>query len=210
MTILAIAAHNDDHIIGCGGTLAHYAKQGERIVTIICSHAENSHLHLKKRTTLKKRIAEALKANKLFGGQEVIFLGIRDGHFQHDLKARTILIKNIITKEKPEKIFTHSDKDWNKDHKELSKYLLSLADKGSITCPIFSFSIWSALNIVKQSYPVLVVDTAATFQTKLKAFLVHESQTLISWAIIWKLMIKDRICGTSNKHRYAEAFYKLR
>lgn len=210
MTILVFASHNDDQITGAGGALAHYSKQGERVVTVICSYGENSHRHLKKKLNVKRKLEEALKANKTFGGADVIFLGIREGNFAQDLKTRSKLIKNLIAKEKPDKVFTHSGNERNPDHKALNKHVLSLADKGTITCPVYSFSIWSVFNLSRQNHPALVVETTKTFQTKIKAFLANERQTLFSWAIIWTLMIKDRICGIANGCRYAEAFYKLR
>jgi LmbE family N-acetylglucosaminyl deacetylase len=46
-TVLVIVAHNDDHIIGAGGTLAKYAQEGKKVRTIIMSYGESSHPHLK-------------------------------------------------------------------------------------------------------------------------------------------------------------------
>ena len=64
-TILAIAAHNDDHLIGAGGTLAKYAAEGKVIKTVICSFGEKSHPHLRKEIIVRRRVAESLKADRI-------------------------------------------------------------------------------------------------------------------------------------------------
>ena len=38
--VLFLCAHNDDQLIGAGGTIAKYAKEGKKIVTIVFSFGE--------------------------------------------------------------------------------------------------------------------------------------------------------------------------
>src|SRR5437870_12587269 len=39
--ILAIAAHPDDEVLGCGGVLARHARQGERVTVVIACEGES-------------------------------------------------------------------------------------------------------------------------------------------------------------------------
>ncbi len=74
--ILVICAHSDDQIIGPGGTLSKYIKEGKNVFTIICTYGEKANPWLKEHIAIKTRVREAETANKLIGGKEVIFLGL--------------------------------------------------------------------------------------------------------------------------------------
>jgi len=211
-TILAIAAHNDDQVIGAGGALAKYAKQGKRVRTIICSFGEKSHPHLRREVIVERRVKESIKADKILGGSGVAYLGMREGHFEEDFEKRDIYKKLawIIKKEKPQKIFTHGIDDFHPDHRAVYELVTALIKKGKITCPVYSFEIWSLVKLRKRSLPQLVVDTSDTFNTKVKAFLVHESQKLAIWSLLWKLILKDWLSGLIHGYKYAEVFYRLK
>ncbi len=211
-TILAIAAHNDDHLIGAGGALTKYAKEGMRVRTIICSFGERSHPHLKKEVIVERRVKESIKADKIMGGSGVAYLGVREGKFDEDFKERDIEKKLawIIKKEKPAKIFVHGLDDFHPDHRAVYRLVKRLMDNGAITCPVYSFEVWSFLKFRNRNLPRLVVNISDTFNTKIKAFLVHESQTLAIWSLLWKLIVKDWLSGVLHGYKYAEVFYKLK
>jgi len=211
-TILAIGAHNDDHIIGAGGALTKYAKEGKRVRTIICSFGEKSHPHLRKEVITKRRVQESIKADKLMGGAGVAYLGVREGHFEEDFKKRNIAEKLawIINKEKPSKIFTHSLDDFHPDHKAVYRLVMELIEQKKIKCPVYSFEIWSLVKLRNRNLPRLVVNISDTFNTKIKAFLIHESQTFAIWSLLWKLILKDWLSGVIHGYRYAEVFYRLK
>ncbi len=211
-TILAIAAHNDDHIIGAGGALTKYAKEGKRVRTIICSFGEKSHPYLRKEVIVKRRVTESLKADKIMGGAGIAYFGIREGHFEDDFKQRDVAKKLswIIKKEKPSKIFTHGVDDFHPDHRAVNRLVMKLISQGKIACPVYSFEVWSLLKLRNRNFPRLVVDISKTFNTKIKAFLVHESQTFAIWSLLWKLILKDWLSGIIHGYKYAEVFYRLK
>ena len=211
-TILAIAAHNDDHIVGAGGALAKYASEGKRVRTIICSFGEMSHPYLRREVVIEKRVKESLKADKIIGGSGIAYLSIREGHFDEDFKKRNIETKLgwIIKKEKPAKIFTHAADDFHPDHRAVYRMIMRLIDKGTIKCPVYSFDVWSLVKLRHRNYPRVVVDVSETFNTKIKAFLIHKSQTITIWSLLWKMIMKDFLSGLLNGYKYAEVFYKLK
>jgi LmbE family N-acetylglucosaminyl deacetylase len=211
-TILAIGAHNDDHLIGAGGALTKYAKEGKRVRTIICSFGEKSHPHLRKEVIITRRVKESLQADKIMGCAGVAYLGVREGHFDEDFEKRDIAKKLawIVQKEKPSKIFTHAPDDFHPDHRAVYRLVMQLVEQKKIKCPVYSFDIWSLVKLRNRNLPRLVVDISDTFNTKIKAFLVHESQTLAIWALLWKLILKDWLSGVIHGHRYAEVFYRLK
>ncbi len=211
-TILAIAAHNDDHIVGAGATLAKYAKEGKRIRTIICSFGEMSHPYLRREVVIEKRVKEGLKADKIIGGSGIAYLSMREGHFDDDFRKRKIDDKLawIIKKEKPSKIFTHGIDDFHPDHRAVYRLIMRLIEKRAIQCPVYSFDVWSLVKLRNRNLPRVVFDVSDTFNTKIRAFLVHKSQTFAIWSLLWKMILNDFVSGLINGYRYAEVFYKLK
>ncbi len=81
-TLLAVFAHPDDESFGTGGTLAHYARQGVRVVLVCATRGEVGDIadpSLATRETLAAvREKELLCAARELGIADVIFLGYRD------------------------------------------------------------------------------------------------------------------------------------
>jgi N-acetyl-1-D-myo-inositol-2-amino-2-deoxy-alpha-D-glucopyranoside deacetylase len=91
-TLLAIFAHPDDEAFGSGGTLAHYAAQGARVVLVCATRGEVGEIaddSLATHETLGRvRENELRCAAQTLGISELIFLGYRDsgmaGTLQND------------------------------------------------------------------------------------------------------------------------------
>lgn len=212
-TILFLCAHNDDQIIGGGGTFAKYASQGKKLKTIIFSYGEKSHPHLKRNVIVKARIKEAKKADKILGGKGLTFLGISEGKFSEEIRKYGIKEKliEIIAKEKPSKIFTHSIDDPHPDHKAVYKLMAQILKERKLNCDVYSFDVWNPLTIRKRNVPKLVVDMTATFPKKIKAYDAHESQVNLPLMIPMRIKIHLHalLHGWANHCKYAEVFRKL-
>jgi LmbE family N-acetylglucosaminyl deacetylase len=214
-TVLVLCAHNDDQIIGVGGTLAKYAKQGKHIITVVFSYGERSHPHFKKDIVIKQRVKESLNANKILCEEncEIYYLGLRETKFEEEIKKKKLSkrIKNILKKSSPSKIFTHSIDDPHPDHKAVYNFVLDLIKKVNYKGDVYSFNVWNLfINIRKRNQPKLVVDISDTFKIKLQAFRKHKSQVVqarlpLTWSIYFRAMLN----GFLNKMKYAEVFYKI-
>ena len=72
-TVIVMSAHSDDFVIGAGGTIAHYVKEGKKVIAIIFSSGEKSHPWLKKSVVKKFREKETKEAAKVLGCQVIFF-----------------------------------------------------------------------------------------------------------------------------------------
>jgi LmbE family N-acetylglucosaminyl deacetylase len=70
--MLVICAHSDDQIIGVGGAIAKYAKEGYDIQTIVMSFGEGVKPHIRREVISRTRIKEAQRADKIIGGKGVV------------------------------------------------------------------------------------------------------------------------------------------
>jgi LmbE family N-acetylglucosaminyl deacetylase len=220
-SILVICAHSDDQIIGAGGALAKYAKEGFEIHTIVLSFGEGVKPHMRRDVISRTRIKESQKADKIIGGHGVVFLGLRDLHFEEDFEKRRIaqnLIK-IVEKLKPVKIFTHSSDDAHPDHRATLRLVLKAYKRVELKSDLYTFEVWHILNLKKRNKPKLVVDTSDTFKTKVKALKAFKSQIdlsnfynylVLNNFFFFLIYIKDTLNGIKNNMKYAEVFYKIR
>ncbi|MBI4144893.1 PIG-L family deacetylase [Candidatus Woesearchaeota archaeon] len=211
-TILFLCAHNDDQIIGGGGTFAKYANEGKRVKTVVFSYGQQSHPYLKPGAIVKTRVKEALKSDRILGGSGITFLGLAEGKFLKGFAEKGIKDKvtDVIDKEKPDKIFTHSIDDPHPDHKAVHKLVTEITTEKRLT-NIYTFDVWNPLNIRRRDQPRLVVDVTKTFQAKLKAYDAHESQVYLPLMIPMRLrmIVYALLAGWNNQCRYAEVFRKL-
>ncbi len=211
-TILFFCAHNDDQIIGAGGTLAKYAKEGRYIVTLILAFGEGSHPWLQKREIIVKRVKESKKADKILGGRELMYFGLKEGDFRQDAQKKNIVAKliKLVEKYHPSKIFTHAIDDPHPDHKAAYYILDEALSKMKYKAELYTFGIWNPINIRRRNYPKLVVDISKTFKIKIKALMVHESQKVAVFSLLWNVYRLAIINGLKNKCRYAEVFIKVK
>jgi LmbE family N-acetylglucosaminyl deacetylase len=203
-SILVFCAHSDDHIFGVGGTMAKYAKEGADIHTVIVYYGEGSHPWLKRKVTVKMRVKEAQKADKVIGGAGVVFLGLKE--HSKDMEKK---IRSIIRDTSPTKVFTHAADDPHPEHRIVLKMVLDSIDK-RMACDVYSFDIWNPLDFRKREHPKMYVDITDTFKTKLEALECFPSQWLSKLGLMWRVYASAIINGWKNNCEYAERFYKVR
>lgn len=206
--ILIFVAHADDEVLGAGGTIAKYVKEGEDVVVVIFSFGEGSKPLIKEEIVREARVKEAKKVGQYLGVSGTIFLGIPDMKINYKDKELQDKINRIINKYKPSKIFTHSSSDPHKDHRAVYKTVLSaLDDKGY---PLYTFGVWNPIQFIDTNQPRLVVDISSTFDDKIKALKLFESQKFSVYQLLPGVYLKSKILGIVNNCRYAEVFYKAK
>ncbi|MGE0793044.1 MAG: PIG-L deacetylase family protein [Candidatus Woesearchaeota archaeon] len=214
--IFAIVAHSDDQILGPGATLAKYAKEGKNILTIIFSYGVFSNPHFKKEVIKDLRIEEAHKADKIIGGQQVIFFDLKEGNFKQDFYEKNFNeeLKKLLLKYKPEKIFTHADDDNLPDHKAVNKLVIETYDElnknKNFKTNIYTFGVWRFFKYKNRNKPRLVVDISETFDKKISALKVFKSQWDSMLLLTWSVYVKAFLSGFKHNTSLSEEFQKIR
>jgi LmbE family N-acetylglucosaminyl deacetylase len=120
--ILIIAAHPDDEILGCGGTIAKSIRKGAVVKILFlgegstCRYADPYSAEAKK--AIKIRNSWAINALRVLGVSEYKFCNIPCGRFdQTPIIEINKLIENEICTFQPDTVFTHSEGDSNNDHR---------------------------------------------------------------------------------------------
>ncbi len=210
--VLVFCAHNDDNIIGAGGTLAKYAREGKEVLSVIFSYGEKAHPLLKSHEAIRMRVLESKKADSVIGAKGMIYLGLKEGKFAEQIAQKRLgqKIKRIINSKKPVKIFTHSPDDPHPDHRAVHQTVMEVTDKIRHKCDIYSFDIWNPLNVRQRDKPRLVVDITQTMAQKIRAVRLHSSQWMTLLTMVPAIYIRGLANGLYAGSKYAEVFVKIR
>lgn len=120
MTTLIVAAHPDDEVLGCGGTIARLARQGEDVYVMILGEGATSRACDSdggKRSAVDDLVASAAKAAKILGAQDPLLCGLPDNRFDTvpllDVVKR---VEEVVDRLRPEVVYTQHGGDLNIDH----------------------------------------------------------------------------------------------
>lgn len=113
-TILVVAAHPDDELLGAGGALVAHRAAGDTLAILLLSSGEVSR---DRGSDPAKRIAQARIVAKRLGA--TLFLeDFPDNAFdQHSLLEITKAVECVIAKVRPSRVYTHHAHDLNVDHR---------------------------------------------------------------------------------------------
>jgi len=209
--ILCMAAHPDDEVIGCGGTIASLSEQGLRVISVIFSSGDLSSPWIRKDYLVGERESESKRIGEYIGSTETILLGFKDRSMIEELKTGKSkkLVKELIKKYKPSKIFVHTANDAHKDHKAVNKVVMEAVEQADKDhkISVFTYEVW---NIRNELLPRMYVDVSHTFKKKLEAMKKFRSQMVYIYPLLIAAIVRSRILGLQIGVKYAERFYKIR
>lgn len=211
--VYIICAHSDDQILGPGGTIAKLSKEGAKVTTIILSFGELTPAWLKDQFTIKTRVGEAQKADKIVGGHEVKFIGLKEGSFIKQAKSQKVYesLGKLIRKDKPSIIFTHRKQDPQPDHKATVAIVKDVVRSLPKTKrpDLYSFNIWNPFDFSSGGKARLVVDVSGHFKKKMKALMVFKSQRLVILQLIPGVFLGAKFNGIIHGKRFVEVFNRI-
>ena len=121
-SILAIAAHPDDEILGCGGTLARHAAEGDTVHVLIVAEGATARDARRdppgREQDLAALRAAASRAAAALGAGEPHMLGLPDNRLD-SLPLLDVIkpIEAVVEAVEPEIVYTHHTGDLNVDHR---------------------------------------------------------------------------------------------
>ena len=186
MTILVIAAHPDDEVLGCGGTIAKLSDSNHNVVVAILGEGLTSRSHDNRstdRSQLKRLKQQCRSATTLLGVNKTLFYDLPDNRFDSLPLLDVIkIVEDIMEKTGPEIIFTHHPGDLNIDHKITHRAVLTAARpfEGSSLKEVLAFEIPSSTEWGFSQFsdfsPNVFVDISTTIQRKSDALSMYDSE----------------------------------
>ncbi|EAI1583522.1 PIG-L family deacetylase [Campylobacter lari] len=180
--ILIIAAHPDDEVLGCFGTIARLIKEGYEAYSLILGEGKTSRddiIDINKEKNILEN--ELLKANESIGIKKVFRGYFPDNSFDKVHLLEIIkTIENVKNEIKPNIIFTHYENDLNIDHQLTYQATITATRslENESVKEIYSFEILSS---TEWKYPLsfnpdVFYDISDTLNLKLKAISYYDSE----------------------------------
>jgi len=180
MNILAVVAHPDDEVLGCGATLRRLADAGHNVFSCILCASVGARFNRPALDRLKQVARDSSRLVGISDTMEHEFENIRFNVVPHIEMVRAV--EQAITKFKPSWIFTHHPCDLNIDHRVCYEATMSAAmlpQRLSSDLPptmiekIFLFEILSSTDwsppIGEAFRPNSFFNVEATFEAKMAA-----------------------------------------
>lgn len=183
MKVLVVAAHPDDEVLGCGGSMARHADQGDSVDVLILGTGALSREHGSPQE-VEALQQQAREAGRILGARGVRVCDFPDNRF--DSVDRLDIVKRVeeeIRQLTPEVIYTHHGGDLNVDHRRTFEAVVTACrPQGTMTVRrILSFEVpssteWQSPTVDAPFAPNVFVDVAASLARKLEALQAYAGE----------------------------------
>lgn len=186
-TILVVAAHPDDEILGVGATVASRVAAGDTAYAVILGEGQTSRAERREdmaADVIEELHKDTLAAAKQVGYTEVFFENVPDNRFDRmDLLDVVKKVEKLVRQIQPDIIYTHHKGDLNIDHRITYQAVLT-ATRPMENCPVreiytfetLSSTEWNFAYGENQFQPDVFVDVAKTFDKKLDAMREYRTE----------------------------------
>lgn len=212
--VLVFAAHPDDEIIGCGGTIARLTAEGKQVYVVTFCAGETGYATVEQRDTIAQvRQAEARACDQVLGITERVILGKPTQGVVNDRETYQQCVR-LIRQYRPDVILTHWNEDKHRDHRAISAltdearwkaYEHVLADFGE---PWYTPELYYYEVLELFPHPSLVVDISDYLPKKLEAMQTQQSQFAVLPGVMDYIEGLAKVRGYARGTRYAEAFLR--
>ncbi|MBI4449955.1 PIG-L family deacetylase [Candidatus Uhrbacteria bacterium] len=185
-TVLVVAAHPDDEVLGCAGTVARWVREGATAHTLILGEGETSRYAtraagLAQQHALVGLRAAAQGAAATIAATSVRVLSFPDNRFDTvSLLDLAKAVEAVVADVRPDVVLTHYRGDLNVDHRRTFEAVLTACRPfpGTPVRAILSFETPSATewNVPSIFAPTYYVDIAQTFAVKLDALRKYDRE----------------------------------
>lgn len=186
-TCLVLAAHPDDEVLGCGGTIAKLTRRGDMAIIAILGEGVTS--RARQRDEADPVEIEALHERSrvvadLLGAEDVFLYSLPDNRFDTvPLLDIVKIIEELVQRLKPVAVYTQHGGDLNIDHAILYRATLTATrpQAGHPVLDVYAYEVASSTEWAFQQFephfaPNIFEDIGATVDTKIRAMQVYESE----------------------------------
>ena len=223
-SVLIVAAHPDDEVLGCGGTIARHVDAGDVVQVLIVAEGATSRQGKRDRGQAAEELSSlaqaAQAAGAILGATGVTLLDLPDNRL--DSLDRLNLIKRIeerIDLQQPQVVYVHHAGDVNIDHRRLHEAVVTACrpTPGQPVRRLLSYEVassteWQPPGSAPAFQPNWFVDITAQLTRKRKALEAYSAE-MRPWPHARSIEALDHLArwrGAQMGVEAAEAFCLLR
>ncbi len=182
--ILVIAAHPDDEVLGCGGTIARLAAEGQQVEILILGEGATSR-DADDRAGVEQLRAAARSAARILGAANVRFASLPDNRFDSVALLDVIKeIEKVIAEVEPEAVYTQHGGDLNVDHQITFRAVMTAVRpmEGSPVRALYAYEVassteWAFGKFEPVFRPARFVDIEGFVEKKIEAMAAYEAES---------------------------------
>jgi LmbE family N-acetylglucosaminyl deacetylase len=184
---LVVAAHPDDEVLGCGGTIPRLAAAGRDVHVAILGEGVTSRYAEREsadQSLLDDLRADSRRAGETMGVAEVHLFDLPDNRFDTVAALDVVkIVEGLVEEIRPELVFTQHGGDLNVDHGVVFRAVLAatrpLADHP--VARVYGYEVassteWAFGQFEPVFRPNTFVDVSATLETKIAAMECYRSE----------------------------------
>jgi len=184
---LVVAAHPDDEILGCGGTILRLSKSGCQVYIAIFGEGVASRQNMQEQL-MQEEVAHLQKVSRSvaeqMGIKEIFFFGLPDNQFDTvPLLDIVRIVERLIETYHIQMVLTHHGGDLNIDHSVTFRAVLTATRpvQGGSVKKLYTFETpssteWAFSKLLTAFKPNIYVDIADTLETKIKMFQLYTGE----------------------------------
>jgi LmbE family N-acetylglucosaminyl deacetylase len=188
MKVLIVAAHPDDEILGCGGTMTRLAREGHEVfIAILAEGMSSRYVHRGEADPqqMKRLYAHAQQAADRVGAKGLILCKLPDNRLDTvPLLDVVKTVEDLVARFCPEVIYTHHPGDLNIDHGVVHRAVLTATRPMSSQCvrDVYAFEVpssteWAFQRLEPFFRPNVFVDITDSLETKIAALSCYDTET---------------------------------
>ena len=186
MRILVVAAHPDDEVLGCGGTIARLSRShrvhigilGEGMTARYARRQEADPRRMRRLQEQARRAARELRASS------VAFAGLPDNRFDTvPVLEITKQVERWLARVRPQAVYTHHPGDLNIDHAVTFRAVLAATRpvNGCGVKEVYAFEVpssteWGFQRLEPPFRPSVFTDISETLEAKLRAMRAYAGE----------------------------------
>lgn len=186
--MLVVAAHPDDEVLGCGGTIIKHCKRGDEVHVMIMAEGvtsrTNEHSIKSNEKALERLHANAFQASKIMGVSSVNLALFPDNRMDSvNLLDVIKKIEDEVEDFGPDIVYTHHMGDVNIDHRITHEAVVTACRpmpgktvRKMLFFETLSSTEWQMSVTNKVFLPNFFVDVEIEFEQKIEALKCYESE----------------------------------
>jgi N-acetylglucosamine malate deacetylase 1 len=186
--VAVIAAHPDDEILGCGGTIAQHIREGDEVHVLIMAEGITSRDQHRDRNGCAAELTELAKAgyaaNKILATTSLTLKDLPDNRMDSLDRLDIIkIVEEFIRIYSPNIVYTHHIGDVNIDHRRIHEAVVTSCRpfprqqvKTLLFFEVASSTEWQPSVSAPYFAPNWFVDISETLALKLKALGAYQSE----------------------------------
>ncbi len=224
MKYLIIAAHPDDEVLGCGGSIAKWVKDGHEVHVLIMAEGSTSRDKHRDRASRKETLSilaqSAKRAAEILGVETIELLDYPDNRMDSvDLLDVVKTIEDYTEKLKPDVVITHHAGDLNIDHQIIHHAVITACRpqpeqtvKRILSFEVPSATEWQSSTVFNHFVPNWFENISETLELKIKALKAYKSE-MRKWPHARSIEAVEYLArwrGASSGCEAAESFMVVR